>query len=66
MKRYMVIMYNAEKKAPTTRAKSPSKIAIDPAKANSTIIIRYGMKYLSDFRSEFMKSYSELTGLNRI
>ena len=52
-----------EKNTPTTRARSPNTIAMDPANARSTIIMRNGMKNLSEISKQTKKLFSLLNGL---
>jgi hypothetical protein len=46
--------------------KIPRTIAIVPANARSTIIIRYGTKYFMDFTIEIKIVFSESSGLKII
>jgi hypothetical protein len=61
--RYIVTTYNIAKKAPTISTKIPRTIAMDPANARSTIIIRYGIKYFRDLTIEVNIVFSLSIGL---
>jgi len=60
---YMVRMYKAARKAPTIRAAKPRTMSIDPKKANRIMVIRYGMKYLSELMKHLIDVFSCERGL---